>query len=168
MSGILGNLGGLLGGLVGQEQHGAAGGLLDHALGAAGGIPGILDRLEQAGMGDKARSWISAHDGNLPISPEEVSRVFPPEQLDGWAQRFGLPAGTAAAVLSHLLPRAVDQATPNGQVTDAAPATTRDAEDQAFTDDAPAPAAAPRGASGDGSQGGPDLSGMMGRILDGR
>ena len=48
--------------------------------------------------------------------PDDVSRVFPPEQLDSWAQQHGLPAGVASQVLAHFLPHAVDASTPDGTV----------------------------------------------------
>jgi uncharacterized protein YidB (DUF937 family) len=158
MSGIFGSLQSALGGLLGQAGGGereAAGGLLQRAFEAAGGVPGILARMDQAGLGDKARSWVSAHQNNLPISPDEISRVFPPDQLDSWAQRFGLPAGAAAAVLAHLLPQAVDQSTPNGTVPDQASADTGlDAGTSSGGDAAPGQA--------------PDLSSIMDQIFNKR
>jgi uncharacterized protein YidB (DUF937 family) len=127
MSGFLGNiLGGLMGGQDAQggaqdgAPHQAVGGLLADALNAAGGVNGLMARFDQAGLGDKVRSWIG--DGhNLPVSPQEILQVFPPDQIDSFAQRHGLPAGAASQVLAHLLPHAVDQATPEGAAADGTP-----------------------------------------------
>ena len=112
MSGILGMLGGLFGGGSAQGQN-AAGGLLAQVINAAGGPAGIAQKFQQAGLGDKVQSWIG-QGHNLPVSAEQISKVFPPEQLDAWAQQHGMPAGMASQVLAQFLPHAVDQTTPDG------------------------------------------------------
>ena len=114
MSGILGSILGSLMGSGGSTQAGT-GSLLSQVINAAGGPAGILQKFQQAGLGEKAQSWIgSGH--NLPISAEQISQVFPPAQLDAWAQQHGLPAGVASQVLAHFLPHAVDATTPDGSV----------------------------------------------------
>ncbi len=116
MSGLFGNIMGHLGGLLGNPNAQAtAASLLSQAINAAGGPAGIAQKFQQAGLGDKVQSWIgSGH--NLPISAEQVAQVFPPAQLDAWAQQHGLPAGVASGILAQFLPHAVDAATPNGAV----------------------------------------------------
>ncbi len=111
MSGIFGMLGSLMGG--GEQGQSAAGGLLAHVINAAGGPAGIAQKFEQSGLGAKAQSWIGQGQ-NLPVSPEEITRVFPPEQIDAWAQQHGMPAGVASQVLAQFLPHAVDHTTPDG------------------------------------------------------
>ena len=116
MSGIFGMLGGLMGGGEqgqGEQGQNAAGGLLAHVINAAGGPAGIAQKFEQSGLGAKAQSWIG-QGHNLPVSPEEIAKVFPPEQIDAWAQQHGMPAGVASQVLAQFLPHAVDHATPDG------------------------------------------------------
>ena len=132
MSGLfgmaMGGLGRVLEGeLPGGAQPEQAQGLMQSALGQAGGVSGLLDRAEQAGLGDKVRSWVGI-GGNLPISPQEIAQIFPPEQLDAFAQQHGLPAGVVSQLLAHVLPHAVDAATPDG--TAPANATAADAQDQ--------------------------------------
>ena len=116
MSGFLGSiLGSLMGGNAqgGGSTQAGAGNLLSQVISAAGGPAGILQKFQQAGLGDKAESWIgSGH--NLPVSAEQITQVFPPEQIDAWAQQHGLPAGVASQVLAHFLPHAVDATTPDG------------------------------------------------------
>ncbi len=123
MSGILG---GLFGGGAGSGTLVGAGNLLAQAINAAGGPAGIAQKFEQAGLGDKVQSWIgSGH--NLPITAEQVERVFPPAQIDGWAQQHGLPPGMGSQILSQFLPHAVDATTPAGSLpsgTGAKPAAT--------------------------------------------
>jgi uncharacterized protein YidB (DUF937 family) len=115
MSGFFGQAFERLSGLLGSSQQGAAGNLLSEAISSAGGLPGLLEKFDQAGLGDHIRSWIGS-GSNLPISAEEITRVFPPEQIAAWAQQHGLPAGTASQLLAQLLPHAVDSATPQGEV----------------------------------------------------
>jgi len=152
LSGALGNLLGGAGtntggGTSGGGLAGSAGGLLQQAFQSAGGVNGILDKCEKAGLGDKVRSWIGS-GSNLPISPDEVERIFPPEQIDRWAQDHGLPAGAASEVLAHLLPHAVDQSTPDNRPP---PATASDTEQ-------PQDAAPPS----------MDFGGLVGRLLGGQ
>ena len=112
MSGILG---GLFGGGAGSGALTGAGNLLAHVINAAGGPAGIAQKFEQAGLGDKVQSWIgSGH--NLPISVDQVERVFPPAQIDAWAQQHGLPPGMGSQILAQFLPHAVDATTPAGSV----------------------------------------------------
>ncbi|WP_419730684.1 YidB family protein [Lichenicola sp.] len=111
-SGGLGSLGGLVEGSGGTN---AAGGLLSEVFNAAGGVPGIVSKFEQAGLGDKVQSWVG-QGSNLPVAVEDIERVFPPQQIESFAEAHGIPAGTASQLLAHLLPHAIDNQTPDGQV----------------------------------------------------
>ncbi len=111
MSGLMSELGGLFG-QSGAAPHEAVGNLLSDALGQAGGVQGLLARANQAGLGQHVQSWIG--DGsNLPVSPSEIEKIFPPAELDQFAAAHGVPAGTVTQALSQFLPHAVDQATPD-------------------------------------------------------
>ncbi len=112
MSGIMGSLEGLM---QGGGTAGGAGNLLSEAFQSAGGVSGIVSKFQQAGMGDKAQSWVGS-GGNMSLAAEEVTKVFPPQQIESWAAQHGIPAGAAAGVLAHLLPHAVDSQTPDGQL----------------------------------------------------
>jgi uncharacterized protein YidB (DUF937 family) len=113
MSGLFGSVLGLFQGQSGAQA--GAGNLLSQVINAAGGPAGIAQKFEQAGLGEKVQSWIGTGH-NLPISPEQITRVFPPEQIDAWAQQHGLPPGVASQILAQFLPHAVDATTPDGTV----------------------------------------------------
>ena len=123
MSGILGQL---LGGLTGAQGTQAGAGLtsvVGQLLGGGqtsqgGGLQGLIAQLDQAGLGDKVRSWIGAGQ-NEPVSPDQLAQALPAEQVQGWSQQTGLAPSALLASLSQILPQAVDQATPNGTVPDA-------------------------------------------------
>ncbi len=112
MSGIMGSLEGLM---QGGGTAGGAGNLLSEAFQSAGGVSGIVSKFQQAGMGDKAQSWVGS-GGNMSLAAEEVTKVFPPQQIESWAAQHGIPASAAAGVLAHLLPHAGDSQTPDGQM----------------------------------------------------
>ena len=112
MSGFLGSLEGLM---QNQTHADAAGGLLSTAFSSAGGLSGLMSRFQSAGLGDKMQSWTGS-GANLPLAAEEVTRVFPPQEIESFAEAHGVPANVATEMLAHLLPHAVDSQTPGGQM----------------------------------------------------
>ncbi len=113
-------LGGLLGGnsnasplqsILGSILGGSAG----SAGGSGGGLGGLLQQFQQAGHGATANSWVS-NGPNQPISPSALGDVFGHQQVNQWAQQSGMSSGDLLSQLSNLIPHAVNQMTPNGQV----------------------------------------------------
>ncbi len=95
---------------------GILGQLLGTAEGSTGGaLPVLLAQFEQAGLGEHVQSWLG-NNQNLVLTAEQVVAAIPPEQLDAMAEKVGIPRAEMAAVLAHVLPHAVDAATPNGQL----------------------------------------------------
>jgi len=81
------------------------------------GMSGLVQQFEQSGMGEHVASWIG--DGqNLPISAAQVQAALGSPVIASIAQRFGVDPTTAANLLAQHLPDAVDQATPDGTVSD--------------------------------------------------
>lgn len=118
LDGLLGNL---MGGMTGGGQTPQGGNQLVQMvlqmLQQNGGIEGLLARMQQAGYGQQAQSWIGTGQ-NLPISPDALSQIFGQGQLGQIAQQLGLPRQEAAGGLAQMLPDVVDQMTPQGQVPD--------------------------------------------------
>lgn len=114
-----GGLGDLLrGGLGGGGLGGGLGGLL--AGGAAGGLLGsglndLLGRFTQSGHGDVANSWIGT-GANHAISPDQLQQALGPDTVSSLAQQAGLSDVDVLDGLSHDLPDAIDQLTPDGQI----------------------------------------------------
>jgi uncharacterized protein YidB (DUF937 family) len=79
----------------------------------AGGVSGILNQLQQAGLGDQVKSWIGS-GGNLPVSPEQIKSALSNEQLRSLANAFGVDLDSLPQLLAQHLPQAVDKASPNG------------------------------------------------------
>ncbi len=83
----------------------------------AGGLGGLLSQFQQAGLGNIAQSWIG-NGANQPVSPQQLQNVFGENQVQDMANQAGMPKGDFLSQLSQHLPHAVDQMTPNGQVSD--------------------------------------------------
>ena len=106
-----GGLGGLgdLGGLAG-----ALGGLLANN-GAQGGLGGLVNKFEQAGMGDVIGSWIGKGE-NAPVSGNQLNDVLGSDVVSGIANKLGINAATLLPMLATMLPALIDKLTPHGKV----------------------------------------------------
>ena len=89
--------------------------------GQVGGLGGLLQRFEQAGLGEVARSWVS-NGPNQPVSPQQVGQALGPEQVQSLATQTGMPTESLLAVLAQHLPGIIDRLTANGQAPKASPA----------------------------------------------
>lgn len=113
-----GAAGGGLGGLMGLVANNplllqAVLSLLDNN-GAQGGLGGLLQKFQQAGLGDVIGSWVGSGD-NQPISGEQLGNVLGADALSGVAAKLGVDPADAASQLSNILPGLIDQLTPQGQ-----------------------------------------------------
>ncbi|MFT8897318.1 MAG: YidB family protein [Acetobacter sp.] len=77
-------------------------------------IQNIVAKADEAGLGDKVRSWIGKGD-NLPVTPDEIRQILGNSEVQALVSRTGLPAETLLPALSHFLPQAVDKKTPEGE-----------------------------------------------------
>ena len=110
----MGGLGGLLGMLANNPQLlQAIIGMLSND-GAHGGLGGLTQKFQQAGLGDAMGSWIGAGQ-NQPISGDQLSDVLGPDAITNLAEQLGVSPSTAADQLSSVLPGLIDQLTPQGQ-----------------------------------------------------
>ncbi len=110
LDGILGSLGG--GGATCESP------LLKMALQLVqenGGLEGLLAKLQQAGLGDRAASWVGTGE-NLPVSADELRNALGGGSLADLAGTLGLSQGDALSGLSSMLPTLVDTMTPQGRV----------------------------------------------------
>jgi uncharacterized protein YidB (DUF937 family) len=116
-----GLLGSVMGGMTGGSQPQQGGNqlvqLVLQMLQQNGGIEGLLARMQQAGYGQQAQSWIGTGQ-NMPITPDALSQIFGQGQLGQIAQQLGLPQQDAAGGLAQMLPDVVDQMTPQGEIPD--------------------------------------------------
>ncbi len=83
--------------------------------GGQGGLSAIVAKLQQAGLGDEVKSWIG-NGANLPITAEQLQEVLGNDTVKQLAARFNIPVDQLTQILAHLLPKAVDGASPNGSL----------------------------------------------------
>ncbi len=118
---------GLLDQLAGSLLSGATGGtqqqagqnpLLQEAMSLIqqnGGLPGLLSKFQQSGLGAHAESWVSS-GANLPISADQLHQVLGSDAVASIASKLGMDHAQVSGGLAQLLPQLVNQMTPNGSV----------------------------------------------------
>ena len=107
----------------GGAPAGAAGGLnpqllitlVSTLLNNAGGLQGLLARLQSAGLGEAAQSWVRT-GVNQPVNPDQLGEALGPDLMGMIAAQLGGNRDQASTTLADLLPGLVDQLTPQGQV----------------------------------------------------
>ena len=80
-----------------------------------GGLPGLIAKFQQSGLGDAVASWVST-GRNLPISAEQLQSVLGNAQVQAIAQKLGLSTNDVAQALAKVLPQTIDHLTPDGHV----------------------------------------------------
>lgn len=105
-SGILGRLGAAVLPAVLSEVLGTGG---------QGGLNEIVAKLQQAGLGDIAKSWVGTGQ-NLPITADQLKQVLGSDVVRQLAAKYNIPIDQVAEVLAHQLPLAVDKASPDGKL----------------------------------------------------
>ncbi|WP_343583126.1 YidB family protein [Herbaspirillum sp.] len=83
----------------------------------AGGVQGLLNQLQQGGLGDQVASWLGTGQ-NQPVSGDQITNALGNDTLSQVAQQAGVAPEHAAAGLAQLLPQIIDHLSPNGQVSD--------------------------------------------------
>jgi uncharacterized protein YidB (DUF937 family) len=82
--------------------------------GQTGGLHGLTEKFQEAGLDSIIRSWIG-NEQNLPISGEQIQQVLGDGHLEQIAEETSLTETEAASHLSDMLPRLVDRLTPDGE-----------------------------------------------------
>ena len=139
--------GGALGGIDASMLIGIVGTLINNA----GGLSGLLAKLQQGGLADAVQSWVGT-GANQPVSPDALGGALGPDLMGQLAQQMGGNQQQAAGTLADLLPGLIDQLTPKGQLPD----------DNGLGG---LGALFGGGASGGGGGGGGDLMGALGGLL---
>jgi len=109
----------VLGAVSGQlQQQGGLGNVLGGLLaadGGQGGLGGLVEKFNQAGLGTVVASWIGKGE-NLPISADQISSILGSDAVANVARQLGIDPAQAAGQLSQMLPGLIDQLTPNGEL----------------------------------------------------
>lgn len=102
---------GVLGGIIGAEMATVVNSLIQQH----GGVQGVVNQLEQQGLGGVARSWVSTGT-NQTISPAQISQSFGSGMIGQLATKAGMNPQDLAQKLSQALPAAIDKLTPGGTI----------------------------------------------------
>ncbi|HUI11253.1 MAG TPA: YidB family protein [Bacteroidota bacterium] len=81
----------------------------------SGGLAGLVQNFQKNGLGDVVSSWIGTGK-NLPISADQIQKVFGNQQVSQLAQRVGIEPEKVTTTLANVLPGLVDKLTPNGKL----------------------------------------------------
>jgi len=114
----MGMLDGLIGLMAGGTQQGQSP-LVQTALQVIeqnGGLPGIIGKFQQAGLGQQAGSWVGTGQ-NVPITADQLQQVLGSGQIGQIAQHLGLSHGETGNGLAQALPQIIDKLTPTGQIS---------------------------------------------------
>ncbi|MCS3929382.1 uncharacterized protein YidB (DUF937 family) [Bradyrhizobium elkanii] len=80
-----------------------------------GGLSAIVAKLQQSGFGDQVKSWLG-NGQNLPISADQLRAVLGSDTVRQLAARYNIPVDQIGQILAQELPKAVDQASPEGHL----------------------------------------------------
>ncbi len=80
-----------------------------------GGLSGLLQQLQQGGLGAIVASWLGSGP-NQSVSPEQLGSALEPGMVNDLAERTGQDRNAVLEGLSAILPKLVDQASPQGAV----------------------------------------------------
>ena len=116
--GLLDQVSGSLKGILGSVAAAEAPALITAALAKTnmGNLQGIVNQLQQGGLGSQVQSWLS-NGPNMSVTPEQIQAALGSDQVKQIAQRFGVPVDAALKLLADHLPATVDQASPNGTIS---------------------------------------------------
>ena len=83
--------------------------------GVLGGLGGLLNKLQQGGLGNIANSWVGSGQ-NQQVSPGQVGSALGPSIIKMLAQKSGMSEEDITKQLSQVLPGLVDKLTPAGRL----------------------------------------------------
>lgn len=124
-----GDLGGLLGQVVSSQLgNRSGGGLNKNTLLLAlipvvlafiqknGGLSGVLNKFNGAGLDNKAQSWVALDQDNDGLDAGDVMRLFDNDDINNVCQQTGASQGEVCQGIAELLPQVMNDLTPNGSV----------------------------------------------------
>src|SRR3546814_20999904 len=96
------------------EQAALLPALIEQVKSYPGGLPGLIEKFQQAGLGETIASWISTTQQNQPVSPEQLHSALGDDLLGKLSKTSGQDSGAVLSNPSMMLPSLIDQFTPHG------------------------------------------------------
>ncbi len=94
-----------------HELSASVSGLLNQV----GGVSGLMQKAQAAGLGDVVSSWVSKGP-NASISVDQMHNLLGSDVIAQMAAKFGIDPAQAGPVVAAVLPGIVDKLTPDGEV----------------------------------------------------
>jgi len=83
--------------------------------GQEGGLGGLVQKFEAAGLGSTISSWVGTGE-NQAVAPDALHNILGSDLVQQMAAKTGLPLDQLLPQIAQHLPQLVDSLTPNGQV----------------------------------------------------
>lgn len=81
----------------------------------AGGLQGLLAKLQAGGLGEATQSWVGT-GANQPVSADQLGGALGPDLMAMIARQLGGNTQQASGTLAELLPDLIDRLTPQGRL----------------------------------------------------
>jgi uncharacterized protein YidB (DUF937 family) len=78
-----------------------------------GGLTGFIEKFNQIGLSETISSWVGS-DSNSEISVEQIESALGTAALNDLANQSGVDYETAIAAAAFMIPRVIDELTPEG------------------------------------------------------
>lgn len=101
----------------GGADAAAVGSGLANAIGAEGGLDGLVGKLRDAGLGDHVDSWVGGGP-NQPIDPQQLRAALGDDEVQRLAGSSGIDIAALLPMLAAFLPQIINMLTPQGSVPD--------------------------------------------------
>ncbi len=116
----MGLLDSILGAVAGKSDPNSGGanpliGIVGALLTQSGGLPGLMNKFSQGGLGGAFSSWVGTGE-NQPVSGDQIQKVLGSEQVNALAAKLGIDPAQASQMLAQYLPKIVDKLTPAGKI----------------------------------------------------
>lgn len=106
--------------LGGMLNGGGPADVLSSLLKESGGLNGLHERFQSAGLGEVFSSWVGKGE-NSPVQPGQIRQALGEDALQALAGRLGFNPQMLLPLLSQFLPQVIDRLTPNGSIENATP-----------------------------------------------
>jgi uncharacterized protein YidB (DUF937 family) len=80
-----------------------------------GGLGGLIQKFESAGLGDTIASWVGT-GANQSVEPQALQNVLGSDLVQQIAAKTGLPVEQLLPQIAEHLPQLMNHLTPNGEV----------------------------------------------------
>lgn len=82
-----------------------------------GGLSGVLSKFSNNGMGNKAQSWVNIDTDNDGIDAGDIQRLFGEQEIQAACAQTGASESEVCQGIAELLPKVVNDLTPQGDLS---------------------------------------------------